>query len=274
MMQQLAKLQFSSFGIKLPIDWRDPTETVAANHYGKAFKASEKVTPVPPCPPALFVAASPNKYHTDAAKEISDKLSAYIDGICSAICSAWSQWQSTATLVGVVINAVTAAGGQVVGPPWMPLIMAGAPKATEWELKYSTAIADALSTAWLSYTATIKVPGLPWYPAFAAFPGPVAPPTPNVPVPVAALTQVTAPLAKSALKGLKTGKLAQPEALHAEKLFEALADAFEKCFKIWQTSTMVTNVLGTGPVPTFAPPVVPAGPVVGGIGTMVPGGFA
>ena len=36
---------------------------------------------------------------------------------------------------------------------------------------------------------------------------------------------------------------------------------------------MVTNVLGTGPVPTFAPPYVPVGPVVGGVGTMMPGGF-
>jgi hypothetical protein len=36
---------------------------------------------------------------------------------------------------------------------------------------------------------------------------------------------------------------------------------------------MVTNVLGTGPVPTFAPPYVPVGPVVGGVANMTPGGF-
>jgi hypothetical protein len=44
-------------------------------------------------------------------------------------------------------------------------------------------------------------------------------------------------------------------------------------FKVWQASTMVTQVMGTGPVPTFAPPYVPAGPVLGGVGTMPPGGF-
>jgi hypothetical protein len=59
---------------------------------------------------------------------------------------------------------------------------------------------------------------------------------------------------------------------HAE-LFEAIIDGFQKCFLLWQTSTMVTNVLGTGPVPTFAPPYVPAGPVVGGTAVMTPGGF-
>ena len=56
-------------------------------------------------------------------------------------------------------------------------------------------------------------------------------------------------------------------------LGEKVADAFEKCFQIWQASTMVTNVLGTGPVPSFAPPYVPVGPVVMGTGTMTPGGF-
>ena len=87
-------------------------------------------------------------------------------------------------MVGVVINGrhrVT--GGQVVGPPLTPLILAQAPKGSPQELKYTNAIANVIGTAWLAYTATIKVPGLPWYPAFAAFPSPVAPPTPNVPMP-------------------------------------------------------------------------------------------
>ena len=54
---------------------------------------------------------------------------------------------------------------------------------------------------------------------------------------------------------------------------DSIADAFEKVFQIWQTSTQVTNVMGFGPVPTFAPPVVPMGPVVGGLGAMLPGGL-
>jgi hypothetical protein len=69
------------------------------------------------------------------------------------------------------------------------------------------------------------------------------------------------------------GLLADPKALHHKELFDCVADAFDKCFKIWQGATQVTNVLGTGPIPTFAPPFVPAGPVLGGVGTMTPGGF-
>jgi len=170
MMQQFAKLKFISCGIKLPMDWSTPSGNPAGSHYIKAFQAADLLHMPPPVPPALFIAASPNKLHCETAKKISDALTKYIDGICSAICAAWSQWQSAATLVGVVINGPTAAGGQVVGPPVGPLILASAPKSTEMELKYSTAIANTLGTAWLSYTSSIKVPGLPWYPAFAAFP--------------------------------------------------------------------------------------------------------
>lgn len=270
MMQNLAKAKFMSFQIKLPVDWKQP-QGKAGEQYGKAFKQGEHVGTL--TPPTLFVPASMNKYHTDTVDEISHKFASFIDGICSAICSAWSQWQAAATMVGVMVNAVTATGGQVVGPPLGPLILASGPKATPSELKYTTAIANAIDQGWLSYTSSIKVPGLPWYPAFAAFPGPMAPPMPNVPVPVAALTQVTVPISTMVLKQSMVGLLADPPAPHHAELLESIADAFEKCFMQWQVMTMVTNVLGMGPIPTFAPPVVPVGPVVMGTGNMTPGGF-
>src|SRR5438067_4948049 len=188
MMQQLARLKFTSFSIKVPQGWQDPSGDPAASHYGKAFKPEEKQT-APGAPP-LVQPASLNKYHTDTQKMHIGKIGAFIDDTCSAICSAWSQWQSATTMVGVVINAVTAAGGQLVGPPMTPLILASAPKNTANEMKYSNVIATVIGTAWLSFTATVKIPGMPFYPAFAAVPSPVAPPMPNVPVPFAALTQV------------------------------------------------------------------------------------
>ncbi|HVV86844.1 MAG TPA: hypothetical protein VHE35_27590 [Kofleriaceae bacterium] len=271
MMQQLARLQFTSFQIKVPQGWQQPSGDPGADHYGKAFKTDEKTT-APGAPP-LVQPQSLNKYHTETQKMHIDKFGSYIDKTCSAICSAWSTWQSAATLVGVVVNAVTASMGQVVGPPLTPLILAQGEVSTPMYLKYTNVIANVIGTAWLSYTASIKVPGMPWYPAFAAFPGPVAPPTPNVPCPVIALTQVTASVGKAALKGQMIGQLGDPNAPCHKELFDSIADAFEKVFQIWQGSTLVNNVLGTGPIPTFAPPYVPAGPVVGGVGNMTPGGF-
>ena len=48
-----------------------------------------------------------------------------------------------------------------------------------------------------------------------------------------------------------------------EALNEA-ANALRVVFESWRASRMVKNLIGTGPVPTFAPPFVPVGPVVGG----------
>lgn len=196
---------------------------------------------------------------------------AFIDQICAAIHSAWATWQSSASLVGVVVNGVTAVGGTVVGPPWAPLILAHGP-ASPAASKFVQNIAVALGSAWLQVTASMKVPGLPWYPAFAAMPSPVAPPMPNVPVPIGALTIVSAGVSKAALKNAMVIKHAGASSTD-QNLYEALADAFEQAFQVWKVSTMVTNVLGTGPVPSFAPPYVPVGPVVGGTAVMTPGGF-
>jgi hypothetical protein len=271
-MKQLARLKFASNAIKVPTDWK-PNAGAPSSQYGQAFKSGELSTTPDMMQPSLFLPQTMNKYCTDTQKKMNKLFGDYIDGICEAICSAWSTWQTAATMVGVVINAVTATGGQIVGPPLTPLILAQGPKGTPQEMKYTNVIANVIGTAWLSFTATVKVTGMPWYPAFAAMPSPVAPPMPNIPCPFAALTQVPMSISSNVLKMQMVGQLGDPKALHHQELFESIADAFEKSYNLWKVSTMVTNVLGTGPVPTFAPPFVPVGPVVGGVGTMTPGGF-
>ena len=271
MMQQLARLKFTSFSLKVPSNWQDPSGDPGAKHYSDAFKPSEKMS-TPGMPP-LFQPASMNKYHTDTQKMHIAKVGAFIDGMCSAICSAWGQWQSLATMAGIIVNAVTAAGGSLIGPPWMPLIMASAPKASPMELKYSNVIATVIGNGWQTFQSTVLIPGLPFYPLFAALPSPMAPPTPNIPVPFATLTQVPVSISPSVMKMQMVGQLGDPTAPFHKELFECICDAFDKCYTIWKVSTMVTNVLGMGPVPTFAPPYVPVGPVVGGTATMAPGGL-
>lgn len=219
--------------------------------------------------PSVKLASEPTPSVRQAVQSF-DYL-AFIDQISEAICSAWKTWQSTATLVGITINGVTATGGRVVGPPWQPLILAKSPM-TPPAMRLSQSVAAGLGGAWLQLTASMAVPGLLWYPAFAALPSPVAPPTPNIPTPVAALSMLPLVVSKG---NLKASILAtHPDASRADQnLYESLAEAFEQAFQLWKASTIVTNVLGTGPVPTFAPPYVPVGPVVGGVGTMTPGGF-
>jgi len=265
MLVMLAKMNFCSKAVKLPMSWSTP-----GDHYPKAFQPGEEAVP-PNIPLNLFREESLNKYHVDSAGEIGKQFEKYIEGICGAIHGAVDQWRQTATIAGVMIVGPVASLGIVVGPPLTPLILAQGPKGTPQELKYTTAIANALGTAWLPWQSSIKVPGLPWYPAFAAFPGPVAPPMPNVPVPLIALISVDASLSPGALSGLMMANLGDPTALHAQDLFDAISKAFNTVFTLFKTMTIVTNVLGTGPIPTFAPPFVPVGPVVGGVGTGPPG---
>lgn len=268
--KQAARLKFTSFNLKVPQNWKQP-QGEDAEMFSSAFKPSER-TSSPGMPP-LFQPASLNKFHTDSQKMHIAKIGAFIDSTCDAICAAWSKWQASATMAGIIVNAITASGGQVAGIPWAPIIMAEGAKASPMAMKYTTAIANVISSSWLAYTATIKVPGLPFYPAFAAFPSPAAPPTPNTPFPLVALTQVTAPIAPVLMKQQMVAMLGDPSAPFHNELFEAICDAFDKMFQIWQKTTMVTQVMGAGPIPTFAPPYVPAGPVLGGVATMLPGGF-
>jgi hypothetical protein len=263
--QQLARLKFTSFNLTVPTNWKDP-QGAAGDHYGRAFKPSEKMS-TPGMPP-LFQAATMNKYHTDTQKMHIAKVGSFIDGICAAICSAWSKWQSMSALTLVAITGPLASGGVIVGPPLTPLILAEAPKGTPMELKYSTVIATVIGTAWLTFTATVKAAALPWYPPFTASVLPALT-VPNVPTPFAALVQVPVSISASVLKMQMVAQLADPQAPFSAELFEAISDAFEKTYNLWKVSTMVNNVIGVGAGP--GTPITPA--PLAGIGNMTPGGF-
>ncbi len=266
MLAQLTKVNFTAKAIKLPMDWKQP-----GDQYPDAFQPSERNAPPNP-PTNLFREATLNKYHVDTAKTIGKQFEDYIDGICEGICDGIDKWLKMATVMGVMVNAVVGVvkPGSVIGPPLAPLILAKAPMDTPQMMKYSNAIANAFGTLWQPWHMGIS--GTLTYPPFAVFPGPVAPPTPNVPMPLLALPSPgESGLSPSSLKSTMEGNLGDPTALHASDLFDAIAKAFNTVFQVFKASTMVQNVLGTGPIPTFAPPFVPVGPVVGGVGNGPPG---
>jgi hypothetical protein len=273
-MQQLARATFMGKNLRVPSDWQEPSGDPAAKQYGQAFKDSEKATS--PGAPPLFTPASLNKYHTDAQKKLISDFGQFIDGICSAICSAWSQWQSTATMAGFVVTGPMVMGGIIPPVPWMPLIMASAPKGTPMMAKYSTTIATVITQQWTMLAATITL-AAPFtaYPMFATFPSPVVPPPgiPNpVPIPLAAIPTIADPLVSmNTTKGLMVAQHADPKAPYSAELFESICTAFENCYTIWKNSTMLNNVMAMGAVPSWTP-VSPAGPVVG-TAMMMPGGM-
>ena len=121
---------------------------------------------------------------------------------------------------------------------------------------------------WSALAASVTVSELPWYPSFAAFPAPVAPPTPNMPAPFMALPHDAMATSVQNLKAAMCSALHGSMGYHTE-FFDSLATGLQLPLVMWKASQIVAMVFGRGPVPTFAPPYVPVGPVVGG--TILPG---
>lgn len=183
-------------------------------------------------------------------------------------------WQLEARFRDILIQGPMAHGGRVVGPSLKALIKAKMKSRGATE-EAAERFAGSVAEAWKHWHEALRVPGLPWYPAFASFPGAKAVPTPNVPTPLAALANPQAPqLLPPALKGrilAALGALAQqPGAAQAAEQF---AQFFGTRFVAWQAAVMLTGVIGSGTVPSYRPPFVPAGPVVGGTVANTPGGF-
>lgn len=273
-LKQLVKAAFKAHAVKLPVDWKQPVGE-AGKQYVDAFKPHERFAPIDPS--KLFVPATPNKLHVDGVARVSGDFEKYIDGIVDAICNGFNMWKPQAKFQNLIINAAVAVGtpGCLAGPELKNLILPTAPKATPQELKYSKAIAEHLSEAWKKWQDNVTVPGLPWYPAFVAFPGPMAPPMPNVPTPLAScpspmMSELTPkPLADGMVK-----KLDDSKAQHHEVLMDAIAKGVAAVFLQWLPAQQVMLVLGKGPIPTFAPPYVPVGPVVAGQNIAAPGHLA
>jgi len=185
----------------------------------------------------------------------------FVGRLSDAVATGWATWQSAASLVGVSVNAVTASGGTLIGPPIAPSIV-GAGTTTD-ETIAAASLAGALQAAHFNWQGSFKLPGLPLYPSFAAFPGPVAPPTPGTPMPV-----ITVPANVGAFELAPSLVFApDPVALAAAR---AVAGGFQVAFMLWLATTNLVNLLGTGPVPSFSPPDVMVGPVVGGVALGVP----
>jgi hypothetical protein len=173
------------------------------------------------------------------------RYEAFIDGISEAVCAAWGQWQSVATLSGVTIDGAVASGGRVLGPAWAPLILARAPKESQWARKRSAVIATTLGEAWMAYLASIRVPSLEWYPSPAS--------AANVPTPLESLSQASGCLNTMSLLTRMAMALGRRRSALDVEMLESVAVAFVQCFRAWHASTMVTGVTTDGEVASMKP---------------------
>jgi hypothetical protein len=240
-----AKQYFSSKGIELPMRWQSMGDI-----FPQAFQPPELHTPANSSE-CLFHEPTLNKYHTDTAYTLSRNYAIFIDGISAALTNAIEKWMKIASVVSVnVLGPVgTLLTGGVTGPELYPLIMADAPQDTESDFKYSRAIAAAVSDNWSAWQQGLT--------GILNFPGFTGAPTMNLPAPVMSLMSETeAGLAPHNLSGVMWRNLDDPGALHAQTLFESVANSFYTHFQVFKTSTLVTGVTVVAAPPP--PPVDPA----------------
>jgi hypothetical protein len=290
-MNILADLYFVGQMKKLPVDWEQPqgkeggegSATDKAANYGDGFSMKEKMgIPEPLC---YFWAASTNEYHVNTCKDVGKIFKDFVHNMLDAIKFAVDMWRLQAKFKDLKVMSVCAIGtpGCLDGPK---LDIKNAPQAMSMKSwgdniqKWIDAVADGVADCWEQWQKKVMVPGLPFYPAFAAYPLATAPPLPNVPFPLITcpspmMTKMTPTQLQDAMVGKLDSSIKDEDSdKQYEACFGAIGTALSVAFLMWLPSQQIMLVMGKGPVPTYAPPYVPVGPVIGGDNIAAPGHLA
>jgi hypothetical protein len=280
----LGHAKFMSHNIKLP-DQKAASGT-KEGWSDKYFKDRDKaeMNGVPDqLPIPFFMPQKPGyKHQQETCNKIGKDFQDFHDAMLDAIEFAHNQWKLQCKFKDIKVMAVSAIGtpGCLDGPELESLIK-NAPSCASFSgnmKKHRDAVAKGVSKCFKKWQDKVMIPGLPLWPAFAAFPGPMAPPMPNVPVPLIACPSAMMSeifmgdsMKKAMTDALDGGMKDKDPAKHYEALHDAIATAASIGFLIWNAAQMVQILLGKGPIPSFAPPFVPVGPVVGGDNISAPG---
>jgi len=269
---------------QLPINWKQPMGKPDRDHfldmYGLSISGKIKLmSGGPSSPRPYFWNATPNKLHADTAKTISEPVQKFVHQALDKFKQCVDLWRLQAEFKSLKIMSVSAIGtpGCLDGPELKSLAPFSSWEGTlkeKNEKAYAKAVVEGLSAQWKKWQDKVMIPGLPWYPAFAAFPLAKAPPMPNIPMPLitcpsAMMAEMTMPKLRDAMAGeLAGGVKDKDDDKQHLAIFETIAFPISVNFLLWLVMQQLMNVLGEGPVPPYAPPYVPVGPVVAGKETM------
>lgn len=284
--KSIGSAKFLSHGLKLPTShsWKEPRGNPDAPQWRDCLTPEQKVG-VPKLIPPWFRPQNNNKLFQDACDDIGGIFKEVHDTMIDAVQYAHDMWRLQAKFLGLVIMGPTAIGvpGCLMGPALEPTIkqFQGCAGWTNNKAKWRDAIAAGVSECFQKWQDMVTVPGLPWYPAFAAFPGPITPPMANTPsmlvvCPSAMVGQIISPqpMRQAMGRALDKGLKQQDKDKQYDALFDAVASVLAPAFGAWLTFQPIIGVMAMGPVPTFAPPVAPVGPVVAGTDIPRPGHLA
>ena len=271
----MGHLAFMKDGKTLPIKYEPKYHK---DRYKKEMGAAPKQVPI-----AWFKnAAQGYKHYQQSCDERGKDFADFHDAMVDAVAYSHNMWKLQAKLKDLKVNALTALGtpGCLDGPELESNIK-NAPMVASFSgnmAKHRDAVAKGVSKCFKDWQGKVMVPGLPWFPAFVAFPAPTAPPMPNIPIPLIAcpsamMAKICAPndMAKAMDDALDGGLKDKDKDKQFKSLHNAIATTLSLAFLMWLPAQQVMLVMGKGPIPTFAPPFVPVGPVVMGDNISAPG---
>jgi hypothetical protein len=184
-----------------------------------------------------------------------------------------NEWIAQANVQGGRVSGSTAVlpAGSLVSPVDIGKRMYDLLSAYQVPPAVSTPIASVLAASWQEWAAGYQMQITGAYPALAAVPAPSAPATKASVSPLlsqgnsAGEVSLKAPLLTSRLIATLRAQRLDPGLGSPDQAMQALASWVEASFNQWKAGVRVTSLEGRGPVPTYAPPYVPVGPVIRGV---------
>jgi hypothetical protein len=129
----------------------------------------------------------------------------------------------------------------------------------------AVAFGGGVWSGWEQWTSTFNGTFSNAFPSFVSFPGPSAPPTPAIPLPVVSAAADREKLTAEELEPQILSLFGEwKEDSEAQKAVEGFARWFDESFTKATAAGRIENLMGQGPVPTYNPPQVPVGPVENG----------
>jgi len=174
-----------------------------------------------------------------------------------------------------MLNGVTINGARAIGPPGClsapnvsSIIQADleAEMDTIENFEMAKAVSKVLGRFLNEWKNGFRIPGLSWYPVYQYFPGPVAPPMPNIPTPLSAIPSLFEFYLTHKENMISEILRELPSEMDNEvnrETLETFGDRTVNYFENWISSSYMVGLMGMGSIPGFSPPMSFGGPVHG-----------
>jgi hypothetical protein len=203
-------------------------------------------------------------------------LAADAELIADAITAGWNAWLAQAEYSGGSIQAQSLEGGSLTSPVDAQPIIEANLLAAGVRADAALDLSVAAAANWEDWAADWSLPASDAFPTFAAVAAPEAAETTAQPLALqpeasTSYSKITTDLEADLDAAIDKGDGPIKGTWNISALVQSVAIRVGQRVEGWSAGAMVEGIRGGGPIPTFAPPYIPVGPVVAGDNIATPG---